>query len=128
MIGKWHLGYQPEMLPNAQGFDYSFGHLVGCIDNYSHFYYWNGTNRHNLLRNNEEVFYDGHETSLHSFETCPQLRNFPQTILFAVILIGALASTIQGLFPPNSKVVGVKCSAAAFAIIFPIAVLPVKKI
>jgi arylsulfatase A-like enzyme len=47
------------MLPNEQGFDYSFGHLVGCIDNYSHFYYWNGTNRHNLLRNNEEVFYDG---------------------------------------------------------------------
>ncbi len=59
LIGKWHLGYQPEMLPNAQGFDYSFGHLVGCIDNYSHFYYWNGTNRHNLLRNNEEVYYDG---------------------------------------------------------------------
>ena len=33
-IGKWHLGYQPEMSPNAQGFEYSFGHLVGCIDNY----------------------------------------------------------------------------------------------
>ena len=39
LIGKWHLGYQPEMRPNNQGFDYSFGHLVGCIDNYSHFYY-----------------------------------------------------------------------------------------
>lgn len=58
-IGKWHLGYQPEMSPNAQGFDYSFGHLVGCIDNYSHFFYWNGPNRHDLYRNGEEVFYDG---------------------------------------------------------------------
>lgn len=58
-IGKWHLGYQPEMSPNAQGFDYSFGHLVGCIDNYSHFYFWNGPNRHDLYRNGKEVYYDG---------------------------------------------------------------------
>lgn len=58
-IGKWHLGYQPEMSPNAQGFDYSFGHLVGCIDNYSHFYFWRGPNRHDLFRNGKEVFYDG---------------------------------------------------------------------
>lgn len=58
-IGKWHLGYQPEMSPNAQGFDYSFGHLVGCIDNYSHFYFWKGPNRHDLYRNGVEVYYDG---------------------------------------------------------------------
>ena len=59
LIGKWHLGYQPEMRPNKQGFDYSFGHLVGCIDNYSHFYYWRGPNRHDLFRNNKEIFLDG---------------------------------------------------------------------
>jgi arylsulfatase A-like enzyme len=47
------------MRPNQQGFDYSFGHLVGCIDNYSHFYYWGGPNRHDLYRNNEEIFLDG---------------------------------------------------------------------
>ena len=58
-IGKWHLGSSPECLPNAQGFDYSFGHLVGCIDNYSHFFYWHGPNRHDLWRNGEEVFHDG---------------------------------------------------------------------
>jgi arylsulfatase A-like enzyme len=58
-IGKWHLGYQPEMSPNAQGFEYSFGHLVGCIDNYSHFFYWNGRNRHDLFRNGKEVYHYG---------------------------------------------------------------------
>jgi arylsulfatase A-like enzyme len=42
-IGKWHLGHHKETIPNAQGFDHSFGHLVGCIDNYSHFFYWSGT-------------------------------------------------------------------------------------
>ena len=25
MVGKWHLGDQPEMLPTAQGFDHYFG-------------------------------------------------------------------------------------------------------
>jgi len=58
-IGKWHLGYTPETMPNAQGFDYSFGHMGGCIDNYSHFFYWNGPNVHDLWRNGEEVWYDG---------------------------------------------------------------------
>lgn len=58
-IGKWHLGYTPETMPNAQGFRYSFGHMGGCIDNYSHFFYWAGPNRHDLWRNGNEVFRDG---------------------------------------------------------------------
>ncbi|MCF7668527.1 MAG: sulfatase-like hydrolase/transferase [Verrucomicrobia bacterium] len=55
-IGKWHLGYSDDTMPNAQGFDYSFGHMGGCIDNYSHFFYWNGPNRHDLWRNGKEVY------------------------------------------------------------------------
>ncbi len=58
-IGKWHLGYTPDTMPNGQGFDYSFGHMGGCIDNYSHFFYWSGPNVHDLWRNGEEVWYDG---------------------------------------------------------------------
>jgi arylsulfatase A-like enzyme len=58
-IGKWHLGYTPETMPNAQGFDYSFGHMGGCIDNYSHFFYWSGPNVHDLYRNGEEFHHDG---------------------------------------------------------------------
>ncbi|MEM7696812.1 MAG: sulfatase-like hydrolase/transferase [Verrucomicrobiota bacterium] len=58
-IGKWHLGYTPETMPNAQGFDYSYGHMGGCIDNYSHFFYWQGPNRHDLWRNGEEIWEDG---------------------------------------------------------------------
>jgi arylsulfatase A-like enzyme len=30
-IGKWHLGYTPETMPNGQGFDYSFGHMGGLL-------------------------------------------------------------------------------------------------
>jgi len=58
-IGKWHLGHAPETTPLAQGFDHSFGHMGGCIDNYSHFFYWSGPNRHDLWRNGEQVFHDG---------------------------------------------------------------------
>ncbi len=58
-IGKWHLGHSEKTIPNAQGFDHSFGHLVGCIDNYSHFFYWSGPNKHDLWRNGKEVFHNG---------------------------------------------------------------------
>ena len=58
-IGKWHLGYTPETMPNQQGFDHSFGHMGGCIDNYSHFFYWRGPNRHDLWMNEEEIWRDG---------------------------------------------------------------------
>ena len=58
-IGKWHLGYTLETMPLGQGFDYSFGHMGGCIDNYSHFFYWNGPNQHDLYENGEEIWEDG---------------------------------------------------------------------
>jgi arylsulfatase A-like enzyme len=58
-FGKWHLGFTPETMPQGQGFDHSFGHMGGCIDNYSHFFYWNGPNRHDLWRNGEQVWQDG---------------------------------------------------------------------
>ncbi|RME89872.1 MAG: sulfatase [Verrucomicrobia bacterium] len=58
-VGKWHLGYTPETMPNGQGFDHSFGHMGGCIDNFSHFFYWNGPNRHDLHRNGIEVHAPG---------------------------------------------------------------------
>ena len=58
-IGKWHLGYTPETMPNGQGFDYSFGIMGGCIDNYGHFFYWRGPNRHDLWENGKEIYRDG---------------------------------------------------------------------
>ena len=58
-FGKWHLGYTPETMPLNQGFDISYGHMGGCIDNYSHFFYWDGPNRHDLWKNGVEVFEPG---------------------------------------------------------------------
>ena len=58
-FGKWHLGYSNVTMPNAQGFDESFGHMGGCIDNYSHYFFWDGPNRHDLWKNGKEVFEPG---------------------------------------------------------------------
>lgn len=58
-IGKWHLGYTPETMPNGQGFDSSYGHMGGCIDNYSHFFYWVPPNLHDLWRDGVEIWEDG---------------------------------------------------------------------
>jgi arylsulfatase A-like enzyme len=58
-IGKWHLGYSPATMPNARGFDHSFGHMGGCIDNYSHFMYWEGPNAHDLWENGKEIWREG---------------------------------------------------------------------
>ena len=58
-VGKWHLGYTPETMPNGQGFDSSYGHMGGCIDNYSHFFYWVPPNRHDLWRDGKEIWEDG---------------------------------------------------------------------
>jgi len=56
LVGKWHLGHGRQSSPQANGFDYFFGHLGGCIDNYSHFFYWSGPNEHDLWRQRERVF------------------------------------------------------------------------
>lgn len=58
-IGKWHLGKDQGRRPEDQGFDYTFGHMEGCIDNYSHFFYWSGPNYHDLWENGKEVYEDG---------------------------------------------------------------------
>lgn len=59
-IGKWHLGHSEDKQPNAQGFDYSFGHLGGSTDNYSHASYWkDGANYHDIYLNGKEIYRDG---------------------------------------------------------------------
>jgi arylsulfatase A-like enzyme len=66
IVGKWHLGSTPATVPNARGFDRFFGFHSGCIDYYSHRYYWGEpktVNYHDLWRNRTEVFEDGQYTT-----------------------------------------------------------------
>lgn len=63
MIGKWHLGLAEGCRPHDHGFDYWFGFMAGCIDYYSHIFYWGlagGTNPlHDLWENDREIWLNG---------------------------------------------------------------------
>src|SRR3954451_301784 len=62
LVGKWHLGNTTETDPNAHGFDRFYGFHSGCIDFFSHRYYWGEprtVNYHDLWRDRSEIFEDG---------------------------------------------------------------------
>ena len=66
MVGKWHLGLAETSRPHHHGFDHWYGFMAGCIDYYSHIFYW-GMNRggpgqnptHDLWEDNQEVWNNG---------------------------------------------------------------------
>ncbi len=63
LVGKWHLGLAPGSRPEDHGFDTWFGFMAGCIDYYSHIFYWGLANKvspmHDLWENGCEVYRDG---------------------------------------------------------------------
>ena len=62
LLGKWHLGNRKYGTPNDRGFDYFYGFHPGCVDFYSHRFYWGDPkvpNYHDLFRNRTEIFEDG---------------------------------------------------------------------
>ena len=58
-VGKWHLGSAPGASPNEQGFDRFFGFYAGCVDNYSHTFYWEAPHIHDLRRDDQVVHEEG---------------------------------------------------------------------
>lgn len=66
LSGKWHLGAAEEYQPHNRGFDRWFGHTAGCIDYFSHIFYW-GMNVpgpelnpvHDLWEDGREVWCNG---------------------------------------------------------------------
>ena len=64
LSGKWHLGLKNECRPNSNGFDEFSGFLAGCVDYYSHIFYWgmadgNTNPVHDLWENEREVYDNG---------------------------------------------------------------------
>src|SRR5437762_2205872 len=89
IFGKWHLGSTPDTVPNAHGFDRFFGFHSGCIDYYSHRYYWSEprvVNYHDLWRDRTEVFEDGHyATEMFTREAVQFIRDHRSSPFFAYV-------------------------------------------
>ncbi len=63
LFGKWHLGLAEQCRPHNHGFDEWFGFMAGCIDYYSHIFYWGIAGGqdpvHDLWDNNREIWDNG---------------------------------------------------------------------
>lgn len=63
MFGKWHLGLADGSRPGDHGFDHWFGFLAGCVDYYSHIFYWGMAGGldplHDLWEDDGEVWQNG---------------------------------------------------------------------
>ncbi len=67
MAGKWHLGLADGSRPHDHGFEQWYGFMAGCIDYYSHIFYWGANNpgpglnpTHDLWENDVEIWDNGH--------------------------------------------------------------------
>jgi arylsulfatase A-like enzyme len=83
MVGKWHLGVTESSRPQHHGFDDWFGFLAGCIDYYSHIFYWGMAGKqdpvHDLWDNDQEVWRNGeYFTDLITDRAVDQIRTFAQ--------------------------------------------------
>lgn len=89
LIGKWHLGSDAETVPNAHGFDRFYGFHSGCIDYFSHRYYWGEpktVNYHDLWSDRTEVFEDGqYSTELFAREAVQFIRQNHQQPFFLYV-------------------------------------------
>lgn len=63
VFGKWHLGSSTQSRPTSQGFENFYGFMAGCIDFYSHIFYWGQAGGvfpfHDLWKNETEQWQDG---------------------------------------------------------------------
>lgn len=61
IFGKWRLGAGDGFRPRDRGFEHHFGFLAGCVDYYSHIFYWGqGVNPvHDLWDDDREVYDNG---------------------------------------------------------------------
>ncbi|KAA9356901.1 sulfatase-like hydrolase/transferase [Larkinella humicola] len=61
LVGKWHLGLEPENAPNERGFQEFYGFLGDMMDDY----YTKRRNGHNFMRHNRQVIDPpGHATEV----------------------------------------------------------------
>ncbi len=58
LFGKWHLGVREGSRPHDRGFDDWFGFLAGCVDYYSHIFYFDMDRTHDATH---DLWDDGAE-------------------------------------------------------------------
>ncbi len=83
LVGKWHLGFQPEFAPNKHGFDEFFGILGGGVDYMTH---RNPRGQNELYENDKLVHREGYMTELLA-ERAVAIISLPHTKPFFISLM-----------------------------------------
>lgn len=103
LIGKWHLGYDGDVLPTRMGYDEFFGCLGGKIDYYKH---TDSTQKgrspegkHDLREGEIEVFREGYSTALFTDRAIKFVRDHSKEPFFLQLCYNAPHfSTKKGVF------------------------------
>jgi arylsulfatase A-like enzyme len=86
LIGKWHLGYQPEFSPMANGFDYFFGFHAGASDYISH---TNQRGRDDLYENDQLVKRKGYLTDILTSKAVELIKSKHDRPFFMTVMFNA---------------------------------------
>ena len=93
LIGKWHLGYDPERIPTQQGFDYFFGLLGG---NHHYFTHVDRSGVPDLFLNDKPVVRKGYSTDLFTDDAIRYLGETLQQPFFLFLAYNAPHFPYQG--------------------------------
>jgi arylsulfatase A-like enzyme len=86
LVGKWHLGYQSQFSPMANGFDYFFGFHAGASDYISH---KSPGGKDDLYENDQLVHKDGYLTDLLSDKAVELIRSKHRKPFFLALTFNA---------------------------------------
>jgi arylsulfatase A-like enzyme len=78
LSGKWHLGARPEWIPNAYGFDTSYGTLTGAADPWTHKYRKDNPYEDTWHRDGKLFHEEGNATELVAAEALRHMQKSPE--------------------------------------------------
>lgn len=94
LVGKWHIGYNGDKLPNAQGFDLFYGFRGGKIDYYKHTdsaqkIKGSKLGKHDFYENEKEIFPKGYSTELFTKRAVQFVKDNKENPFFLVLAYNA---------------------------------------
>ena len=101
LLGKWHLGFEPQFHPNAHGFTYFWGYLGGYIDWYTHV---RGDGAPDLWENDKPMTVDGYFDHALAKRAVTFIRDHPREPFFLEVALGAPHWPFQSPHRPSVAV------------------------
>jgi arylsulfatase A-like enzyme len=108
MVGKWHLGYKPELQPTGRGFDEFFGFLSGASDYLPD--KRRGASRNPILRNSREVQEREYLTDAFGREAVAFIERHHDTPFFLYLAFNAVHAPLEASEKYVQRFAGIKDS------------------